>query len=194
MSASDEESTLGEESGADGADVSWGGGEVCVAERIAHARRGPTGALQLLVVRASGDAEWLRYEDLNDNFKRRARVWERLTLHRRGRRAAPPPMGRRGSLSGVGKPKRGAARCFVRLVRGTDALRYRLRGWKGRPKSRVGDVRVQRVLPPELEDVCTGPWAHPRVVLDDPEEMGLRGEGWRVAAADLGRGVKRKTC
>ena len=81
----------------------------------------------------------------------------------------------------------------MRLVRGTDTLRFRLCGWTGRPRSRVGDARVQRVLPQELEDECTGPWVHPRVVLDDPEEMGLRGEGWRVAAADLGRGVKRKT-
>ena len=30
------------------------------------------------------------------------------------------------------------------------------------------------------------------VVADDPEDMELRGEEWRRAAADLGRGVKKR--
>ena len=52
-------------------------------------------------LRVTGNAEWIKYEDLNDDFKRRAKTWERLTITPRRLGIALEPLGAPGLGDGA---------------------------------------------------------------------------------------------
>ena len=169
-----------------------GSGKEVPEEGVLRVDRTVTGALRVLLKRKAGD-EWVAYGALRAPVKAVVNRWERRTLPRRGAASVPKPSGPRRSLTSVGK-RAGVPR-FRRLVRGTDVLRRRLRGWTCWLASRRVRVGPEWALPEELaaSEQEMRMRSHPPVVTDDLEDMWLRGDGWRVEGACGGRGVKRKT-
>jgi hypothetical protein len=169
-------------------------------DHILHVRLTQTGAAQFLV-RWVGehDDTWEPYGNLKPAFKPAARRLALRVLGKRIRtpRALPPP------------PDAGSGR-FKRLVRLRDGGRFALEcsprarasggqrvpdaGTAGERKRARAEAQLAANtvdLPPEVGG--GGGAGAGRVVMDDLEEMDLRGDKWRERVASRGRSVKRRT-
>jgi hypothetical protein len=177
-----------------------------VVERILHGEV-RTGGAAWLLVRWAGvhDDSWVAYKDLKEAYKPTARKWLLTTI---GHRIRTP---------GSGEPPAGPDR-YRRLVRTCDGGRFatlastrlarRQReetkgaysddggGTAGERKRRRAERYAETEwveIPRETGGRGRDSRKRGRVVLDELDELGVRGEAWRERAATRGRGVRRRT-
>ena len=151
-------------------------------DRILHVAKLPRRGVKFLIRwKGGGDDEWRSLGDIAmANKEALARRWERTAFGVQRATAA--------SSAGIPRTPRLAA---LRVAR-AERRHRKLRWW--RERWHRGTLRCERPGPewPEsLSEEAGG--KRRRVLLDELEDLELRGEGWRAPVASEGRGVKKRT-
>ena len=157
-------------------------GGLWAVDRILHVARLPRRGVKFLIRwKGDGDDEWRSLGDMAmENKEAVARRWVRT--------AFGVPRAAVASTAGTPRTPRLAASKVAQGER-----RYRkLRRWRERwHRGTLRCVRPGPEWPESLSEDAGG--KRQRVLLDELEDLELRGEGWRAAVASAGRGVKKRT-